>query len=223
MLRKSLVVVLVLAVGIWAYLQKPSPTLPKQSFVTRVTRLMTKPQESKSEVKAESTALEKKLHQEASLIARIDSAPENTEERLQVWARSLSADDLKQLEKKALDISQPQDDRFLAVMLMGWSEKVEALDSLEDIALSEIDPFLSPNRMGDFERVLRMQAVDGMLDLPQGPNTVQALQKIASNTTETSTADRANRALWAQRGDAPAPKEQDKTALEQLLKKPKRN
>lgn len=215
-------VILVLILSIWV-LQKPSES--RQSRVTAAPSAIIETQTSNEPKPVENlNPLEKKLHQEAALVARLDSAPDDTEQRLQDWAHTLSTKELEQLEQAALNTQKPQDDRFLAVMLMAWSKKAEALENLKDIALSEIDPFLSPNRMGEFERILRMQAIDGMIDLPAHDEHIErTLQAVVARTGDSSIADRANRALWALRGAAPIPEEQDRKALEELLKKPKRN
>lgn len=220
MLRKGLVVFFIMAVGFWVLYHKPLEIAESFKADTPKVTSTTKPTTATKTAEQELSPIEKKLHQEASFIGRIDSAPDDTEERLQNWAKSLNEKDLEQLEATALNIQKPQDDRFLAVMLMGWSEKAEALENLKDVALANIDPYLSPNRMGDFERVLRMQAVDGMLDLPaQSQVVVNTLQAVAAKTNDTTLADRANRALLAMQGGAPTPKEQEEKAYEELLKK----
>ncbi len=165
--------------------------------------------------------LERKLEKEGELIGHIDSNPEATESRLKDWARTLSEEDLKQLEKYSLDRQKSEDNRFLAVMLMGWSGKAEALSSLEDVALAKIDPLLSPQRFGEYEKILRMQAVEEILSLSvPSEKKAETLQSIANRTDEQLVADRAHRALWSLRGQAPTPAEQDQKALEELLKRP---
>ena len=215
-------VIIVLIIGIWAF-KKPSESRQTVGIQNLSPAIVTQT-ENKPKLAESINPIEKKLHQEATLVGRPDTAPDDTEERLQEWAHTLSAKELEQLEQAALNIKKPQDDRFLAVMLMAWSKKAEALEHLKDIALAEIDPFLSPNRMGDFERILRMQAIDGMIDLPAHDEHIEkTLQAVVARAGDSSIADRANRALWALRGDAPIPQEQDKKALEELLKKPKGN
>ena len=223
MLRRGLVVLFIMAVGFWVLYHEPLEIAESFRKETPKVTSTTKPATATNTAEKELSPFEKKLHQEASLIGKIDNAPEDTEERLQNWAKTLNQKDLEQLEATALNIEKPQDDRFLAVMLMGWSDKAEALENLKDIALAKIDPYLSPNRMGDFERVLRMQALDGMLDLPaNSENKTATLQSIAANTNDTTLADRASRALAALNTGAPTPKQQEEKAYEALLKKGQR-
>ena len=223
MLLRGLVL-LALVIGIWGIFKTPSNLIQELKQKTSLKKEAPATSNAVAGDAKPLTAVEEKLRQEASLVGRMDSAPEDTEERLQKWAHTLSKEELEQLEETALDIKKPQDDRFLAVMLMAWSEKAEALENLKDIALAEIDPYLTPNRRGDFERILRMQAVDGMIDLPvHTQNIAKTLQSVAANTGDSTIADRANRALSALHEEAQSPKEQDKAALEKLLKKPKRN
>ena len=220
MLRNGFFVLLIMAVGFWVLYHEPLEIAESFKADTPKVTSTIKPATTSNETAKNISPIETKLHQEASLIGRIDSAPDDTEERLQSWAKSLNQKELELLEATALNIEKPQDDRFLAVMLMGWSEKAEALDNLKDIALAKIDPYLSPNRSGDFERVLRMQAVDGMIDLPaQTQVIVNTLQAVAAKTDDTTLADRANRALLAMQSGAPTPKEQEEKAYEELLKK----
>lgn len=224
MISRKGFVILVLLIGVWAFFQKPDLTVLQKLNPQGFTATKSSTPREVPDPVGSGTSLEKKLHQEASFVGRIDTAPEDTEERLQEWAHSLSKEELDQLEQAALDVQKPQDDRFLAVMLMAWSQKAEALENLKDIALAEINPFLNPNRKGDFERILRMQAVDGMIDLPvHTQNIVNTLRSVAAKTADSTIADRANRALWAATQNAPSPKEQDQKALDELLKKTKEN
>jgi hypothetical protein len=215
--------VLALGILVWAFSGKFEPVLlplrqeiHHSNLVAKVLRL---PAAALSPAKLQN--LTSKLHSEALLVGQTDSAPEQTEQRLQEWARGLSVDELGQLKTSVLDLHTPQDDRFLAIMLIGWSEKIEALDLLNDIAVTPIDPFLSPNRMGDFEKVLRMQAIDGILNLSsQSPFQVEnALRNIATRSDDTTVTDRAHRALWSLHGDAPTPQKQEENALSELLTK----
>ena len=215
-------VILALVVGIWGFFKNPKVQVGEKA---RSIFKTAKPTTTEPQVKVSEplSPIEMRLRNEASNVGRMDAAPDGTEVRLQEWAQTLSATELEQLEKAALNIEKPQDDRFLAVMLMAWSEKAEALENLKDIALAEIDPFLSPNRLGDFERVLRMQAVDGMIDIPgQGENIARTLQSVAASTADTTIADRAYRALASVQGEAKSPEQQDKEAMEALLKKSKK-
>jgi hypothetical protein len=161
-----------------------------------------------------------KLRIEAENVGKIDSAPQETEEKLQNWARSMSASDLTALKATAINVKSPQDERFLAVMLMSWSQKPSAAEHLKDIALSRFDPLLINDRGRDFEKILRMQAVDGLSDLPPTKNS---LQDIIKYSPETYLVDRAHRNQWALQGNAQKPKAQDEVALEALLKKRNKN
>ena len=212
-------VIIALVIGIWGFFKNPKVLVKEKS--PSVSKAIDSPSNYDKVPKSKALSpIEVKLRQEASHVSRMDAAPDDTEFRLQDWAHTLSAAELEQLEKAALDIQKPQDDRFLAVMLLAWSEKTEALENLKDIALSEIDPFLSPNRLGDFERVLRMQAVDGMLDIPvQGENIAKTLQSVAASTADTTIADRAYRALASVQDEVKTPKEQDEEALKRIKAK----
>jgi hypothetical protein len=222
MFRKIFVVFLILGLGFWAFKQKPRANT--KVFLSKVTPPKIKsPQRIIASESSELSVMEKQLHHEATLIAQVDSDPEETEVRLKDWAHTLNEKDLNELKTMALNTEVPQDDRFLAVMLMGWSDQLAALENLKDIVLAEIDPYLNPNRKGDFERALRMQAIDGMISLPAHAQILAtSLQNVIAKTNEAALADRANRALASINGHAPKPAEQDQAALDELLKKSKK-
>jgi hypothetical protein len=220
---KRIAFLLILILGAFWFLSQKAPILKAQLASQNSSK---KSQTSESQVSKNlnsSSPLSLKLREESLKIGKVDGDPEETEKKLQAWARSLSSDDLKELALQAISLDVPQDTRFLAVMLLGWSEKFEALSHLTDIALAEIDPFLSPNRSGDFERILRMQAVDGILKLPiSAQDSERSLSSIAARSGQSSLVDRAHRALWALRGQALQPSEQDQEALGKVLQEPSR-
>lgn len=174
---------------------------------------------SSSDTKAISN-FETQLKVAAEKIAHLDSDPQKTEEELKAFSKNLEPADVQKLFKIALNRESPQDLRFLSVMLLGWSEFEGASQLLEDIATEDIDPFLSPDRQGDFESVLRMQAVEGLEGLSLGSSQHQKhLQNIISKSSSTLVIDRAQRALWASAGNADSPREQDEKALKKVLEK----
>jgi hypothetical protein len=176
---------------------------------------------SESHAQYEIHNVEKKLAEESLRIAQIDEKPNETEQRLRVWAESLTTEDLRDLATHARNSRENQDRRFLATLLMGWSQKAAALEFLVDLAKSSLDPLTGPQRFGDFERVLRMQAVDGILELPMAPTQVMnALQAILNHSDQAAVVDRAQRALWFLQGMAPTPTQQDLRALKELIQSP---
>ncbi len=217
---------MILFFGVWFFLKNPIQLFQKKNGIISSV-------ESNLEKKIDDQALVEKtasapiladlpglLQKEAALIGRIDSQPEDTLERLQKWAQNFNYNQINELQKIALDIQKPQDDRFLAVMLIGWSRKPEALENLKVIALAKVDSFLSPNRLGDFENIIRMQAIDGMISLQaRTEDLLETLKIVASKSDDSNIADRSHRAIWATLGQAKKPEEQDKKALEEILKK----
>lgn len=163
---------------------------------------------------------DKKFHQEVVAISQVDESPEKTEERLKNFSKDLKATEIQALYLSILDMKRPQDERFLAVTLLSWSQKPEVGLLLENIALSEIDPFLSTGRHAEFENVLRMKAVEGLADLPLSEVEHQRhLQNIVRKTANAQVSDRAQRSLWALAGAADKPEIQDEKALVELLEK----
>lgn len=166
---------------------------------------------------------QQKIHTEVNLISQIDANPEATEERLKDLSRHLHDTELKALYESSLNHEKSQDERFLSVMLLAWSEKPEAGQLLENIALTESDPYLDSGRNADFESVLRMKAVEGLHDLPLSSKEHQNhLQNIIQKSSNSQVVDRAQRALWASAGEAERPEKQDEKALQEVLEKASR-
>ncbi|MEN0059498.1 MAG: hypothetical protein AAGB31_11735 [Bdellovibrio sp.] len=175
----------------------------------------------KSEGESNSVDLPSWLKQESAKLAQVQEDPAKVEQSLRQQARQLTLPQLQLLRERSLDLDVAEDERFLALTLIAWSEQREARSLLEQISLVPVDPFLSPGRKGDFERVLRMQAVEGLQDLALSSTELQnSLRHIISRSGEAMTTDRAHRLLWSSQQRAPSPQEQDKAALKKLLQRP---
>lgn len=219
-MMKRLFILLILLIGVFWIFDQKTPSL-KTKLSSPVFKDRINESNRKNTHLISKTSLTDQLQKEALNIGKVDSNPAETEKKLQDWARSLNLQELRELAGQALNLNLPQDTRFLAVMLLGWSEKLESLNPLMDIALAEIDPYLSPNRSGDFERILRMQALDGILNLPLSSSDAESsLTTISSRSSQSVVVDRAQRGLWFLRGQAQKPAEQDHEALTRILKRP---
>ena len=152
-------------------------------------------------------------------IAALNDDPVQTEIELHKHAQKLSPNDFPLLQKMALDRNEKQDQRFVAVTLLALSNQIQSADHLKNIALTPIDPYLSVGPNADFEKVLRMRAVEGLGEIPLNSNELSNyLSQIISSSDITLIVDRAQRLNLAYQGLAPTPEQQDQEALKKLLR-----
>lgn len=223
--RLAVLSVLILVIGYSYWRQQGSlMTLEKSSSISTIPPVQPSDFLSPSAATVGSSNTFKQQYDlEVKSIGQIDEDPEGTERRLKTFARSLKETEIKFLFETILDLHKSHDERFLAVMLLAWTGKAETSQLLEDIAASEVDPYLSPGRQGDFETALRMKAVEGIEELPIGSFAHQKhLQNIIYKSSNAHVVDRAQRSLWAAQGKADLPQTQDEDAMWELLKKTSR-
>lgn len=200
-----------------------NPKAPQLALVTKaqnqLTELMT-PRVKKEGVKAPLTGVQVILKEEAQNLSRLHEDPTSIELGLRERALQLTKAQLLELKDFSLDSRHDQDQRFLAVTLLAWSNQAEAAPHLEAIASSEYDAILNPDRLGDFEKVLRLRATEGLGEISI-PNELrsQLAQHILAKSPYPVIADRTHRLLWSQQGLAPKPEEQDLEALGKMIQK----
>lgn len=154
-------------------------------------------------------------------IGKIQTDPVTAELEMREAAKVLSEKELDELEKLVLDTGLNQDNRFVALTLMSWSKNSKVATSLVNIATSTFDPILNPNQKSDFEKILRMSAVEGLNEVPlQSLERVQYLNQILAKSELESVADRAMRSLWAEQKLAKSAVDQDQEALNKILSPP---
>ena len=154
-------------------------------------------------------------------IGKIQNDPVVAELRMRTAAQDLPKSDYSVLEKIILDTGLNQDDRFVALTLLTWSNNANVASTLVKIATSGFDPVLNPNQKSDFEKILRMSAVEGLSEIPLQPfKRIQYLNQILVQTELEPIVDRAMRSLWAEQKLAMSVVDQDKEALKKLLSSP---
>lgn len=219
--RLTIVIALLLMLGFTILKQQYQDSITTQTPQEASQTLIPTPSEGnpKSESKSNSS-FEDKLQSEVQKISQLQEDPRSVEDGLKEFSRDLKREEIKLLYEASLDLQKPQDERFLAIMLLSWTEKTEVAPLLENIAISEIDPYLNPGRKFDFEEILRLKAVEGLSDLKLKPEMHQQhLKSIIRKTSNSQVADRAHRALWASQGQAESPEKQDEEALKKILEK----
>jgi hypothetical protein len=99
------------------------------------------------------------LDNESAAMGRIDPHPEKTKARLESRAKKLQIRQLRWLKSVALNSSLNGDRRFLAVYLIGLSEREASRDLLKDIGLSGL-PGAANDRAYSDEVIIRSQALE---------------------------------------------------------------
>ena len=163
--------------------------------------------------------LKKWLDQEVERISQIQANPAKTEERLNSTAMQLSDDDVTFLAQVAIDASQEQDRRFLAMDLIGRTDletKFFALESI--IERAQVNP-TGKLHVDDFERALTMGAIDGIADSRDRSKAIQSLDSIDERTVYSDIHQRIMRIKSALEKKAPSIQKQEEEALKKLLKR----
>ncbi len=161
------------------------------------------------------------VQQYSKEIGQIQNDPVAAELKMRADAQALLENDYALLEKMILDSTLNQDDRFVALTLLSWSNNPTVASTLVGIATSPFDPLLNPNQKGDFEKILRMSAVEGLSEIPLQPDQkIRYLNQIVAKSELEPVADRAMRSLWAEQKLAKSVVDQDQEALKKLLSPP---
>ncbi|MFN9066367.1 MAG: hypothetical protein ACK5V3_04005, partial [Bdellovibrionales bacterium] len=138
------------------------------------------------------------LSRASQQLSQLQEDPVQVELELRQWAQSMSQQELSRLEDLSFDRQVHQDLRFLAVTLLSWSKNSAAADLLTNIAGSSFDEILNPGRMGDFEKILRLRAAEGLGELSiSTEDKKNHLHSILNSTPYTEVADRIQRLRWS--------------------------
>jgi hypothetical protein len=158
------------------------------------------------------------LSRASQQLSQIQEDPVQVEIELRQWAQAMNETELSHLEALSFDRQRDQDLRFLAVTLLSWSKNSAAGGLLTNIAGSSFDEILNPGRLGDFEKILRLRAAEGLGELSISSDDKKSyIQQILNKTPYAEVSDRALRLQWNLDGAAPSPEAQDQQALEKLL------
>lgn len=154
------------------------------------------------------------LRDESLRVGTTDENPDLTLTRLRERAERLTETDLKSLEILALDPGGNGDQRFLSVEMIAMSPLEQSAEALGRIAVAQ-----SPSRPIEplLESALRARALEG-LGAHSSPIGREVLRKSLERLDESFLIDRAQRALLAAEEKVPPPEEQDRSALDQLLR-----
>lgn len=132
---------------------------------------------------------------ESKRIGQVDPDPALTEKRLRAAAKELNPDEVAWLGDQALDPENSMDARFFATYLAALGSSEAGVATLRRIALSPVPPSKNERRVEE-ERVLRMQAVEGLGRSCALTSAKDSLLDVVSAADEI-VRDRAHRALYA--------------------------
>jgi hypothetical protein len=160
---------------------------------------------------------ENTLSRESLKISRLDQDPDRTERELELWANTLSKEQLRFLMVKTLDTHADGDERSLAVYLLGLSRDPDAVTILGEIAGTPSPRDLDP-RLQTLEESLRASPIDGIIHSQNKEQARSILKEVSSSTNSSFVSDRAQRGLSYLAGNAEEPAIQESKALKKQLK-----
>jgi len=138
---------------------------------------------------------------------------EQTDEKIQGVAKSLSNADLEKLSEVLNNPKADQDERTLAVELITRHQTVESLKELENFVTEEKSP-LSKNEV---ESVLKAQAIEGIAAFPQKDLAISSLNSIDPKVHETFLKDRVKKSRALLQNQVENSEDEDTNALRKLV------
>ncbi len=155
------------------------------------------------------------ISDEAYAISQLDEHPDQTEQKLKDVALSLEESELQQLKSKALDRKNNGDDRMLAVYLLSLSQHPHSVTLLEEIALADSEDSMESVEL---KQIIRAQAIEGLQNRENKEQAVKSLNSLAKQLKDSVLLERTQRALSHHLHGTPKVEDQDKKALEALVK-----
>jgi len=153
--------------------------------------------------------------QESKRIGEIDPDPELTQQRLELLAGELSAEEISWLKGEAGQGSTA-DGRFFATYLLALSSTEAAVDALGELAVSPV-PKSKNKSLFELERQIRAQATEGLgRACAKQVSARDALLDVVEKQADEFLRERAHRALYQCRSGKPV-EAQDREALEKVI------
>lgn len=171
---------------------------------SKQTEATVKPRDSDEKPQSE------KSKSEREGFSMLSNDPADADSKLNLIAKNLTAEQLKELKAKAMNASEAGDARFIAVELISRSDVETKNQNLVEIANSEIVDHKNLTKNSE-ELVFRAKAIEGI-------TSIDSLQEILNRNSNRFLVDRARRALAFLSGKSPSLKEQDEESLKKLIK-----
>ena len=160
--------------------------------------------------------LTEKLNQVSAEIGKLQSDPDEAEQKIRLMASALTVTDLNSLSNVISDKKAVGDQRAMAVELLSRHHSIEALKKLEQF-VQDHDDSATWSREQEFESVLRAQAVEGIAAFPQKDLAITSLIQLNPKVSESFLKDRISRSVASLKNQAPSTEKQDDEALEKLV------
>lgn len=145
--------------------------------------------------------------------------PEAADQEISRLAESLSDAQLKELTTLVLSRHKSGDEKLLATELLARSPNANSIDSLNEIILTPPQDISKNPSIQEEQRAFQMLAIEGIANKTDFKDLAKKdLAQLLPKINDTALGDRIHRSLWALEGKAPTPEEQDRAALEQLLR-----
>lgn len=148
----------------------------------------------------------------------LSTNPEATDEEITEFSEQLNLNQLNELVQTVLSKHSSGDEKLLATELLARSPLPGSIDLLKQIVTTAVTEISNNPYLQQEQKALQMQAIEGIGNKTNSPQiATKALKELAQSTEDSVLADRIQRTLWALKGKAPKPEEQDKEALKKLL------
>lgn len=132
---------------------------------------------------ADADELGRWLEIEARRVGQPDSDPGATLVRLRDRAGKLSQSGIQSLKRTALNVRHPIDERFLAIYLLGLTNKDIAVGALKDITQSPL-PSTSTDRRHSDEIICRTQALEALVKKMSPKESKLYLQRLIAQLSD---------------------------------------
>lgn len=152
-----------------------------------------------------------RIETEALKIGQVDSNPEKTEQNLDQLAKSLTADNLKDLRPLIFENNQNGDQVALSLDLLGRTSTPGASELLTDYILN------GANVLQIESNTFRLLALDSLIEQSLKNQDPSFLRQIKNKSEDAFVAKRAEQALKSLQGKTKTPSETDTQGLQKLL------
>ncbi|MEY4615954.1 MAG: hypothetical protein RJB66_914 [Pseudomonadota bacterium] len=152
-------------------------------------------------------------------IGSLTPSPEAIDEEVSSFANRLKATQLSLLYKTVISKYKSGDEKLLAAELLARSPLPDSIEHLKNIITTAPESISGSAALQEEFRAIQLLAIEGITQKPLLRNeSVKALQSLLPAVDNSFMHDRIARGLSALQGKAPALEDQDREALQKLLK-----
>lgn len=170
---------------------------------------------TKTIVDAEPKTFEQNFQQLSDVVADLETAPSDTDDRIQTLSKNLSDKQMQRLAEVMKDKKAKEDQRTLAVELIARHKTVQSLKKLEDFI---VEPGVeSKNKKSDLESALRAQAIEGIAAYPEKDIALSTLSSLDPQVDESFLKDRISRSMATLKDQVENSEGRPKNSLQNLV------